>query len=127
MNIQLAGMPPAPKAGLSSHAVANAYAAADPRHNVKEFDRPGMSRGKGAYSQAGIRAGQGFVQGISDAYSQQMQNANTLAEQELENRFNQEQYATALGGLAAQADYAQQMQQLQQMGALYGLIGQFNR
>lgn len=112
---------------MPAHAVANAYAAADPRHNVKEFDRPGMSRGKGAYSQAGIRAGQGFIQGLADAYSQQMQDSNTLAGQQLENNAAQEQYANALGGLATQADYAQQMSRLQQMGALYGLIGQISR
>jgi hypothetical protein len=35
----------------------------------------------------------------------------------------QEQYAQALGGLQAQATYADQMAALQRQGILYGLLG----
>ncbi len=112
-----------PKPGLSANAVANAYAAADPRFNAKPLDRPGLSRGRGTYSQAGINAGQAFVQGIAEAYGQQAEDAATAEGQRLNALAGQERYANALGGLATQAAYAQQMNQLQGIGALASLLG----
>ena len=125
MNVALPATLQPPKPGLSANAVANAYAAADPRFNVKlmQLDRPGLSRGRGTYAQAGVNAGQSFVKGIADAYGQEAEDATTAEGQRLNAMAGQERYANALGGLATQAAYAQQLNQMQGLGALANLLG----
>jgi hypothetical protein len=123
VNVALPPTLPPPQPGLSANAVANAYASADPRFNAKPLDRPGLSRGRGTYAQAGINAGQSFVRGIADAYGQEAEDATTAEGQRLNAMAGQERYANALGGLATQAAYAQQLNQLQGLGALASLLG----
>lgn len=120
-------LPAVPDAMLMPSAIAKAQAAADPRFNVKKSDRAGVSRGRGAYAQAGIEAANNLASGVADAYSQQLQDANTYADARLRIGRNQEQYAQALAGLMSQATNSAQADALQRRGSLYGLMGDFLR
>lgn len=112
-----------PKASLSQNRLAKAHASADPRFNVKQIDRAGVSRGRGAYAQAGIQAANNLASGLADAYGQQLQDASTYADADLRINKNQEQYSQALAGLMSQATNSARMDELQRRGLLYGLMG----
>ena len=106
---------------------AKALSMGDPRYQMKELDRGGMSRGGAQMNQAGINASQAVSDGIAAAYSNQLQNQQYNANLGLQNQANSEQYGQALGALQAQANYANQMAALQRQGALFGLIGNLIR
>jgi hypothetical protein len=116
-------LPTPPAANPSASGMARAVAMADPRQNMKPYDRAGMSRGRGQMHQAGIQAAQNYQQGMSQVFDDalQRQAANASAMQGLQ--IGQEQYGQALGALQAQAVYSQQMANLQRQGALIGLLG----
>lgn len=116
-------MPQAPANTPSASALARAAAASDPRFNMKEYDRAGVSRGRGTAAQAGIKAAQGFSQGVADAYDNHLRQQAANADAMLQLQRGQEEYGQALGGLQSQATYAEQMAALQRQGLLYGLIG----
>lgn len=117
-------LPTAPPSELSQNRLARAYASADPRHNVKARDRAGVSRGRGAWNDAGIRASEGMSSGLAAAYNAQLGERTQDANANLQLQQGQEQYGQALGALNQQSNYAEQMAALQRQGALYGLIGQ---
>lgn len=130
-NVTIANGPPAgiPRQAIQKqfqYGVANAYAAGDPRFTVKQYDRPGLSRGGAQWNQAGIDSAENMANGIADAYSQQMQANNYNANLALQGQQSQEQFAQALGGLQQQNNYAAQLAALQQQamftGALQGLL-----
>jgi hypothetical protein len=102
---------------------ANALASADPRYQLKEMDRPGMSRGAGQANQAGIKSSQALADGVAQAYGNQLANQSYNADPSN----SAEMFGQALGGLQQQANYSNQMAALQRQGALYGLIGNLIR
>ena len=117
-------LPTSPPSELSQNRLARAFASADPRHNVKARDRAGVSRGRGAWNDAGIRAAEGLSSGLSAAYGAQLGERTQDATANLQLQQGQEQYGQALGALNQQSNYADQMAALQRQGALYGLLGQ---
>ena len=119
------GLPGGQTQAAFNNSYARALAAGDPRYQLKELDRPGISRGQGAYNQAGIRASQAMVDGISDAYSQDLQARQYNSNLALRNQAAQQQYGQALAGLQQQDRYATQMAALQRQNALIGLMGSF--
>lgn len=92
---------------------AQAVASGDPRMAVKQYDRGGISRGKGQWQQAGADAAQKLASGVADAYGQDAQVANYNAQNALAGQQAQEQYALQLGALQQQSAYAQAMANLQ--------------
>ena len=116
-------LPTPPSTAPSASGFARAQASADPRFNMKQYDRAGMSRGRGQAAKAGIDAAQKFSQGIADVYDNQLKQQASNADAMLQLQQGQEQYAQALGGLQSQATYADQMAALQRQGILYGLLG----
>ena len=103
--------------------LAQAYASGDPRFNMKQYDRPGFSRGGGQMNQAGIDAAKNLADGVSQAYSGNLQNQNFNALAALQANQAQEQNAQALGALQQQNAYANQMAALQRQGQIMGLLG----
>lgn len=120
-------LPKPPPAAPSASGMARAYASADPRFNMKQRDRAGVSRGRGAGAQAGIDAAQNFSQGIARVYDDQLKQQSANADSMLQLQRGQEEYGQALGGLQSQATYADQMAALQRQGLLYGLLGDLMR
>lgn len=106
---------------------AEAIAAGDPRYQMKQLDRPGMSRGAAQMNQAGIKASHDVADGIAQAYSNQLQSQQYNANLGLQNQAQAEQFGQALQGLQSQASYANQMASMQRQNALYGLIGNLIR
>lgn len=107
--------------------LANAYASGDPRYNMKQYDRPGLSRGAGQMSQAGVDASRSLAEGIAGAYSSSNQYAASQANRNLEQEVLDEQFGQQAAALQQQRNYAQQMARLnsrqQQLGIVNGLLG----
>lgn len=120
-------LPTPPAATPSASGIARAVASADPRFNMKQRDRAGVSRGRGSAAQAGIGAAQNFAQGIASVYDDQLRQQAANADSMLQLQRGQEEYGQALGGLQSQATYADQMAALQRQGLLYGLLGDVMR
>ena len=106
---------------------ANALASGDSRYQMKQLDRPGMSRGAAQMNQAGIKASQDVAYGIAQAYGNQLQSQQSNANLGLQNQAQAEQFGQALQGLQSQADYSNQMAAMQRQNALLGLIGNLIR
>lgn len=103
--------------------MAQAYAMGDPRFNLKQYDRPGFSRGAAQMNQAGIDAAKNLSEGIAQAYSGNLQNQQYNALAGLQARQAQEQTAQALGALNQQNAYANQMAAIQRQNQIFGLLG----
>lgn len=88
---------------------ANALALGDPRLQLKQMDRGGVSRGAGQMSAAGMQGAAKMAQGIADAYStrQQAQDYNqAFGMQDYQANAQQNQ---ALSALLNQQTYNNQM------------------
>lgn len=88
---------------------ATAVALGDPRLQMKQMDRGGMSRGAGQMSNAGMQGAQKIADGIAQAYSnrQQAQDYNAaFAQQDRQADATQQQ---ALQALLNQQQYNNQM------------------
>lgn len=90
----------------------------DPRFNMKQLDRGGLSRGAAQRNQAGIDAAQNVANGVAEAYGNDLTNRAYNSSLLLQGQTGLEQQAQALGGLQQQNNYANQMAglQRQQMG-----------
>jgi hypothetical protein len=107
--------------------MANAQASADPRFTLKQYDRPGLSRGAGSRAQAGIDASKNLVDGISQAYGNYQQARSNAANTALQFAGGQEQFGQALNGLAQQNAYQQAMNRMSNMQAGIGILGTLMR
>jgi hypothetical protein len=99
---------------------ANAIALGDPRLQVKQMDRGGISRGAGQMSAAGMQGAQKMADGIAQAYStkQQAQDYNnTYAMQNQQSDATQQQ---ALQGLLQQQQYNNQAAAQQRQNSALG-------
>lgn len=115
-----------------NNALAQAQASADPRFNQKEFDRPGVSRGQGTQSNAGIKAAQSLADGVAAAYQIPMQSAVSEAGDSLAYQQLREQLGLGVSGLGMQSDYAnalaaleRQQQARQSPGGVLGGLTNF--
>lgn len=106
---------------------ASAVAAGDPRYQMKQLDRPGMSRGGAQMNQAGIKASQEVADGIARAYQNNLSGQQFNANLDLANQGRAEGFSQALQGLQSQNNYANQMAGMQRQNALFGLIGNLMR
>lgn len=88
---------------------AQAMAMGDPRLQMKQMDRGGLSRGGGQMNAAGMQGAKQMADGIAQAYStrQQAQDFNTSAA--MQNQQNNSLQQLALQGLLQQSQYNDQM------------------
>ena len=113
------------------NAMAKAQASADPRFNMKQMDRSGISRGQGTRAQAGIQAAQSLADGVSQAYQIPAQDAVTDAGNNLQYQQSTENFGLGAGSIGMQNDYANALAALQrqqnsmnfQGNVLSGLMG----
>jgi hypothetical protein len=103
--------------------MAKAYASGDPRFNVKQYDRPGMSRAGAQWNQAGIDAANNMSSGIASAYGNLLQNNANAANTALQGAAGREKFGQALNGLTQQAAYQQAMSNLTRQQQGIGLLG----
>lgn len=118
-----AGLPQRQMGAAFNNEIARAYAMGDPRANLKELDRAGLSRGRAQMNQAGINAADKMADAIAQAYSNNLQNSAYNANVGLQGQQAQESFSQALGGLQAQQDYANQMSALQRQQMGLGMVG----
>lgn len=109
-------------AAAQNNAQANAYAAADPRFNAKQYQRAGVSSGKGQQYLGAAKGAQAYAQGMAQAQQIGMQDAYSNAQTQLQDQAMRNQYGMALAGLQednAQMNYMNALNQQQQaMGFL---------
>lgn len=103
---------------------AKALASGDPRFNVKQYDRGGLSRGGTQWGQAGIDASQKLAEGIANAYSQKAADASYNANVNLQGQQGQEAYAQNLAALQQQQANANAMAALQRQQAQQSFVSQ---
>lgn len=117
--------------GAFNNALASAQAQADPRFHVKNYDRSGVSRGKGQAHLASVQGANALAQGIADAYAIPAQDATTNAQNTLNYQQAAEQFGLGSSAIGMQNDYANALASLQrqqqamnfQGQALNGLLG----
>jgi hypothetical protein len=88
---------------------ANAIAMGDPRLQMKQMDRGGMSRGAGQLSNAGMQGAQKIADGIAQAYSTKQQAQDYNNAYTLQNQQSDDTQQQALQGLLQQQQYNNQM------------------
>ena len=116
--------PPTPASQAQfNNKMAQAMASGDPRAAVKQYDRPGFSRGGGAWNQAGIDAAQKLAAGIADAYSSDLLARQQSALEGLRGAAANEGFAQELGALQQQNNYARNMASIQSQNRMLGLLG----
>lgn len=124
---QVPEIPYALTRGAFNNTMAQAHASADPRFNVKQFDKAGFSRGAGQRALAGITGAQNLAQGVAQAYAGNLSDSQTNAATTLGNQVAAENIGQGMNAIGQQQAYANAMaalqRQQQQMGALSGLLG----
>lgn len=128
MNYNVATYPQAPLAtpntqGAFNNAVAKAQASSDQRFNMKQYDRPGVSRSAGTRAMAGIQGANSLAQGLVDAYQIPATDAATNADNDLQYQRAREQYGLGISGIASQNDYANALSALQRQQDLMNYPG----
>lgn len=112
---------------LLSNSLAQAYATGAPLEKMKEYDRPGLSRGRGQMNQAGIDSARAIADGVRNAYAQDDAFRTAQATSQLNQNAQQEQYAQQLSALQQQDLYSRQMAALnarqQRLNFATGLLG----
>jgi len=117
-------LPPLPAGRAQfNNKMAQALASGDERFNIKQYDRPGFSRGAGLWNQAGIESAKNLAEGIADAYSTDLQNRQANALTGLQNASARASQAQSLGALQQQNKYANQMAALQAQNQMLSLLG----
>ena len=109
------------RAKALNNAYASAVASGDPRFNVKQYDRGGISRGAGQWNQAGIDGAAKMVEGIANAYSQDVANNQYNANTALQAKQGQQSNQLAVDSLQQQNNYANQLAALQRQGMVMNL------
>jgi hypothetical protein len=121
------GFTPQTTQAVFNNNYANAMAAGDPRFNVKQYDRGGLSRGGTQWSQAGIDGSQKLASGIAEAYAQKAADLSSNANTQLQGGQQQAAYAQQLGAMQQQQQNANAMmalqRQQQQMNFVSSLLG----
>jgi hypothetical protein len=99
--------------GAFNNAMAQAQADSDHRFQMKEWDRNGVSRGRGTQAMAGIKAANALSEGIAKAYQVPQQDAVTDAGNTLQFQQMQEGLGLGTSAVAQQAEYANALAALQ--------------
>jgi hypothetical protein len=106
-----------------NNARANATQAADPRYNAKQYQRAGISAGKGQEYLGAAKGAQAYAQGMAEADSIGMQDAYANADRRLQDETMRDQFGQALAGLSEQNAQAAYMNQLQSQQRAMGFMG----
>jgi hypothetical protein len=103
----------------------NSYAQAaiqgDPRYQIKQFDRGGVSRGAGAMNQASIQGASQFAQGVADAYRDRAQTGLYNQNLAMQQQQATDTYQQAVGAAKQQDKYQDALAKLEraQMGTQF--------
>jgi hypothetical protein len=121
------GLSDSTRNSVMSNQYAQALALGDPRGHMKQLDRPGVSRGAGTKHQAGISASADMVEGLQQAYQQDLQSRSQQGADQLEAQGADADYAQQQSGFAANDYYSDVMNRLSQqqmmMNFASGLLG----
>lgn len=88
---------------------ANAIAMGDPRLQMKQMDRGGMSRGAGQMSNAGMQGAKKIADGIAQAYSTKQQARDYNNSYAMQNQQADDSQQQSIQALLLQQQYNNQM------------------
>jgi len=88
---------------------ANAISMGDPRLQMKQMDRGGVSRGAGQMNAAGMQGAAKMAEGIAQAYSNRQQSQDYNNAFSMQNQQSDASQQLALQGLLQQQQYNNQM------------------
>lgn len=114
---------PQQTAAAQNTAQANAYQMADPRFNAKQYQKAGISSGKGQQYLGAAKGAQEYAQGMANAQQVGMQDAYSNANLQLQDQTMRNQFGMALAGLQednAQMNYMNALNQQQQAMGFMG-------
>lgn len=109
--------------GAYNYQRAQASAVADPRMNMKAYDKAGMSRGKGQQQYAAASAANAYAGQAADAENIPLQDAASNANLNLQYAASQDQTALQLARLQEQMRQQQALAALQQQANAAGYTG----
>lgn len=134
MNIKLpqtgpGGMPQRLTKAAANQAEAQAYRSSDARAMANQFTRQGFSRGAGQFSRGAVQGAENYASNMAAANQARMGDAYYNADQQLSATARNEQFGTALAGLAEdsrQSEFDNNMQAFRSgYNLLNGLFGGF--
>lgn len=102
---------------------AQADAVADPRLNMKAYDKAGFSRGKGQQGYAAAGAANAYADQMAQAQNIPLMDAAANANLGLQQQASQDQMGLALARLQEQANQQQAMANLQRQANASGFSG----
>lgn len=102
---------------------AQAQSVADPRMNMKAYDKAGMSRGKGQQQYAASAAANAYANAAAEAEQVPMQDASANANIRLQNAASQDQMGLQLATMQEQIRQQQALAALQQQANATGFVG----
>lgn len=109
--------------GAYNYQRAQASSAADPRMNMKAYDKAGMSRGKGQQQYAAAAAANAYADQASAAENIPLQDAASNANLNLQYAASQDQTALQLARVQEQMRQQQALAALQQQANAAGYTG----
>jgi len=89
--------------------IASAISAGDPRLQMKQMDRGGMSRGAGQMSLAGMQGAQKMAEGVAQAYGNRQQSQDFNNAFSMQNQQSDASQQLAIQSLLQQQTYNNQM------------------
>lgn len=109
--------------GAANNAAATAEAAGNQRLQMKQYDRAGLSRGKGQKARAAASAATNYAQGMMAAEQQPLQDAASNANLDLNYMASQNQQGLALSRALEQQRHNEFMARLQRQSNATGYLG----
>lgn len=92
---------------------ASAVSSGDPRQQMKQYDRGGLSRGAGQSAMAATQGAQRMAEGIAQAYSNRQASEDFNNATSMQNAQQDQSQQMALSGLLQQQQYDQMMAEQQ--------------
>lgn len=110
-------------AAAQNNAQAGAFQAADPHFSAKQYQRAGISSGKGQQYLGAAQGAQAYAAGMAGAQQAGMQDAYSNANLRLQDETQRNQFGMALANLQEQNAQANYMNQLQSQQQALGFMG----
>lgn len=114
---------PQQTSAAQNNARANATVAADPRFRAKQYQRAGISSGKGQQYLGAAKGAQEYAKGMAEAGQVGMQDAYSNANLQLQDETQRNQFGMALAGLQEQNNQMNYMNALQGQQQAMGFMG----
>lgn len=116
------GIPQRLTNAAANQAEAEAYRSSDPRAMANQFNRAGFSRGGGQFARGAVQGASNYATNMAAAHQIRMGDAFANADQRLQETARNEEFGTALAGLAEDARQGEWRNNMEMFGTGYNLL-----